>query len=155
MGGSSIGFPLATSFGGQVTQLGPQESALGVDIYFGEQGMLVSSTQDWSRVSGATSLRLYLYRRLITSPGDIKARPRWGCGLRRALRKPFTSALRAELIARMTEQLPDDPRVRRLLEAGLERDTYQGVPIFRAPVIVESIGDTVAYEPLISDRKVA
>lgn len=154
MSGSSFAFGFSTWFGGPVEANGQVASALGVDIYFGELGMVVSAIDDWAVVAGVANFQLYTYRRLITNPGDIKARPNWGCGLGRALRKPFTQSLRDELKARITAQIPDDPRVRALREVDVLRDTIDTIPVFRVPLVVETIGDTVSFEPRIAERKV-
>jgi phage baseplate assembly protein W len=152
--GSSLAFPLATWFGGPITQQGPKASALGVDIYFGEPGMIVSAIGDWAKVSGEANVRAYILRRLITNPGDIKARPNWGCGLARALYKPFTDSLRRELVARITAQIPDDPRVRKLGAVDILRDTINTVPVFRVPIVVQTVGDEVGGTALISERRI-
>lgn len=154
MSGSSLAFPLATWFGGPITQQGTKASALGVDVYFGEPGMVVSAIGDWSKVAGELNVKLYAYRRLITSPGDIKARPNWGCGFLRALKKPFTESLRRELVARGTAQLPDDPRVRKLAAFDVQRDTYNTIPIFRVPFVLQTIGDEVAGTAVIAAQRV-
>lgn len=154
MSGSAFAFGLSTWFGGPAEANAQLVSALGVDIYFGEAGMVPSAIGDWSLVAGEANLKLYLYRRLITNPGDIKARPTWGCGLGRALKKPFNQTLRAELRARITQQIPDDRRVRALREVDIIRDTIEGVTVFRVPLIVETIGNVVACEPRIAERKV-
>jgi phage baseplate assembly protein W len=153
-GGSSFGFGLATWLGGPAEQAGPQVSALGVDLYFGELGMSVSAIGDWAVVAGQLNFKLYTYRRLITNPGAIKARPNWGCGLGGALKKPFTNSLRAELKARITQQIPDDQRVRALREVDIVRDTVGGVVVFRVPIVIETIADVVTFEPLVSERNV-
>jgi phage baseplate assembly protein W len=80
------------------TAAGQDERArlLGRDILF-DGDYHVTPDGDWQVVEGLAAIRQWIYHCLITNPGEFRARPEYGAGLKRYVKEPKTPALLAQL----------------------------------------------------------
>jgi phage baseplate assembly protein W len=112
-GGGDFG---ADYFGGDLfedaTSAGDEQQArlLGSDIYF-RGDYRVTPDGDWKTVRGLAALRQAVYHRLITRPGEYRARPDYGCGVLDWVKQPKTPANLASLATRIRTQLLRDSRI--------------------------------------------
>lgn len=115
---------------------------LGKDIYF-DGDYAVTAAGDYATVEGVAALRASIYRRLITRPGEFRARPNYGVGITDFVKKRNTTATLDELRQRVMDQLSLDPRVAEVGEVVVE-------PIedgLRLGIVVQAAGRTLKFEP--------
>jgi len=77
----------------------------------GDDGVLVTASGDWPIVSGRANLRSAVEQRAITMPGELVHRPQYGAGAAEFVETTSTPAKRAELVARLRENLLRDRRI--------------------------------------------
>jgi phage baseplate assembly protein W len=83
---------------------------LGRDIYFSDD-FVVTPDGDWKAVEGVEAMRQAVYRRLITRPGEYRARPEYGVGITDYLKEAKTPAMMADLKTRIRTNLLLDRRI--------------------------------------------
>lgn len=66
---------------------------------------------DLDTVEGLENLKQALFQRLITVPGSLAHRPRYGVGVKKFLNSINSIANQRELFILIQEQFPQDPRV--------------------------------------------
>lgn len=85
--------------------------AYGKDVAFKDGDFVVAKDGDWATVEGLEMLRAAVYRRLITRPGEFKARPGYGVGLALYLYEAKTPTTLAALSTTIRTQLLQDRRI--------------------------------------------
>ena len=83
---------------------------LGKDVVF-DGDFHVFPDGDWTLVTGLEAVRQAIYHRLITRPGEYKARPEYGVGVQDFVKEEKTSAKVEELKTRIRTQLLQDRRI--------------------------------------------
>lgn len=92
---------------------------LGRNIFF-DGDFRVTAAGSWLVVDGVEAVRLALYHRFLTSPGEFAARPNYGAGLRDLVYQPKTPGLRSTIQARVRDQALRDPRVEAVASAVVD-----------------------------------
>jgi len=128
-----------SGIGEQVTE---QNLALGNDIFF-DRDFAISPAGDWLSVTGEAALRAALYRRLMTRPGEYRARPDYGVGLPSFVKKRANSTTVDELRVAIVDQLSLEPRIEEVVDVAVER--FDGG--LRIGLTVRSAGRTVRFQP--------
>jgi phage baseplate assembly protein W len=106
----------------------------GDDIWFdlgasGGPNTIVTPAGDWKLVSGREALRQSLIRRLLTIPGQWKAKPGYGCRLLEMLRRKGTASNLESMRTSCRAACLADQRVASVLEVTISRLTdASGVP---------------------------
>ena len=89
-----------------------REDYLGTDVLFDTEGDLaVSATGDLMIAQGRGCLLQDIRDRLETSPGDLFAHSKWGCGIKKLLGVPDTPLNRAIAIRYLRYALEAEPRI--------------------------------------------
>lgn len=97
------------------------EEIYGRDIAF-KSDFVPTASGDLDTVEGLANVKEAILRRILTTPGGIVHRPDYGVGL-----KDFQGAINSisaqrELAARLQEQLPQDPRIERVLSLSVNSE---------------------------------
>lgn len=71
-----------------------------------------SASGDWPTVSGRHNVRSAIEQRALTMPGELVHRPQYGAGALEFVESISSPAKRAELVARLRENLLRDDRLR-------------------------------------------
>lgn len=119
-----------------------QGAVLGNDVFF-KSDYAVSPSGDWQVVAGEAALRAALYRRLMTRPGEYRARPTYGVGLPDFVKRRANSTAIDELRVAIVDQLSLEPRIDEVVDVSVER-TDTGL---RLGVTVRAVGRTVRFQP--------
>jgi phage baseplate assembly protein W len=98
------------------------EDALLTDIAFTDDLQLTASG-DIDIHSGLVNLREALFRRIMTVPGSVLHQPDYGVGLPEFKNAPLTIGVKRQLAKRLNDQLPRDPRVKKLKSVSISGDT--------------------------------
>ncbi len=112
--------------------------ALLTDLAFVED-LSVTASGDFDVMSGLVNLRQAVLRRIMTKPGTVLHRPQYGVGLVEFQGAPMTLDVQRQLAKRITEQLPRDPRVEKVLSLSLSSEDYTADKL-SISVTVEAIG---------------
>lgn len=83
---------------------------LGRDILF-DGDYHVTPDGDWQVIEGLDAMRQAIYHRLITRPGEFKARPEYGVGIYDYVKEAKTPAMLAQLKTRIRTNLLRDRRI--------------------------------------------
>jgi hypothetical protein len=110
----------------------------GTDIAFqGDFG--VTSTGDLDRIAGLANYREAVMRRILTSPGAIIHRPKYGVGLKNYVNGINSLSRQQNLALKIQEQLLDDPRTEKFL--GLRVDSSDAsMGLVKITVRVQPVG---------------
>jgi phage baseplate assembly protein W len=73
--------------------------------------LAVTPTGDLDIIAGTANMRGAIYRRLITIPGTLIHRPRYGCGILAFQNAPMTLAVKRQMAGKIATNLPLDPRI--------------------------------------------
>ncbi len=115
---------------------------LGKDLLFdGDYG--ISAAGDYVLLEGIEALRQAIYRRLLTRPGEFRARPEYGVGVLDFVKKRNTLATLDELRQRVFDQLSLDDRISEVRSVVVET-IVDGLQI---GVVIEAAGETLRFEP--------
>jgi len=119
------------------------DEVLMTDISFTDD-LGVSDTGDIATVSGLANLRNAILRRILTVPGSLVHRPLYGCGLLEMQNAPMTLSVKRQLANRLAQQLPQDPRVTKVVALSVESDdATPGRITVIVKVLAVGIGETV------------
>jgi len=140
---STLSWTIPPAVNQQVAAIQEQSSLLlGKDILF-DGDYHVSSAGDYVLLEGLEALRAAIYRRLITRPGEYRARPEYGVGLLSFVKKRRTLSSLDELRQRVIDQLSLDPRINEVRDVVVET-TQDGLKI---AVVIEAAGETLKFKP--------
>lgn len=133
----------------QATPLPPplarRDRLFGRDVRF-RNDFTITPAGDWATEEGWNNLRMSLYRRMMTSPGEFRHRPTYGAGVRAALHERASQSNLEELAARIADQCRLDDRVQDVeVTAGVEEINGQEVTVIR--LRATAFGETKHLEP--------
>jgi phage baseplate assembly protein W len=107
--------------------------------------LAVTSSGDLSLVTGTDALRQRLRHLILTAPGELLHRPRWGAGLPDEQNEVADAAYLARIRGRIREALERDPAV----EAVTKLDaTVDDAGLVEVTVWVRAAGQTFTYDGL-------
>jgi phage baseplate assembly protein W len=115
---------------------------LGKDIFF-DGDFHVAAHGDYILLEGEEAVRQSIYRRLLTRPGEFRARPEYGVGVLSFVKKRRTPAAMSELRQRIVDQLSFDPRIASIADVAVE-DIDGGIKI---SIAIEIAGKTLRFKP--------
>lgn len=118
----------------------------GKDVRFDGNDFTITDQADYATVEGIENVRLALYRRLTTRPGEYRYKPNYGAGLGTHAKRKFTKTTRDEMIHRVREQVAQERRVEEILEVAIERDETTQVVVLR--LSVKLFGRAVSFAPM-------
>lgn len=121
-----------------------QERQFGTDIKF-ENDYDITSAGDYLLLSGLENLRAAVYRRLLTNPGEYKLVPDYGVGMKRWVKKPDTSANRAEMKTIIEQQLLRDPRIQEIVQIAIE--SLENQPGVKVGIVLRANGRALRFRP--------
>lgn len=104
----------------------------------------VAANGDWLIAEERQALRQAIIRRIITTPGEWRTLPEYGCGARQFVKARNTRANREELATRIKQQLLREPRVLSIAALKIEQIT-DGLKI---NVVVIPRGRTLSATPI-------
>lgn len=135
------------SLPGAVSTVGAeaQESALGVDIFFGGN-YEITAAGDLALVRGFAALNQSIYHRLITRPGEFVMRPGYGVGIQRWVKRSNKVAQLHQLEQTVRDQLSFDKRISRVKQVFV--DDLDDAPGVILGFDIEAIGRTIEFRPL-------
>ena len=145
--------PPATVIASPVPTDAGTSDLLGYDILF-TKGDLQKSNGDYIRVGGLDNLRLAIYRRLITKPGEFRFRPTYGAGVGTFVKKAMTQANIDTLRSRVIEQLLQDRRINEV-EVQVEQVTVNGQPVVKISVRATAFGNKTTFQPFTFAQEAA
>jgi len=119
-----------------------QTKLLGKDLYF-DGDFAVTAAGDYATLEGLAAFRQSIYRRLITRPGEYRARPDYGCGVLSFVKKRLIQSELDDLKGRITDQLSLDPRLSEVTRVVIER-IENGI---RIGIAVRAAGESLVFEP--------
>jgi phage baseplate assembly protein W len=91
---------------------------------------VTNAAGDLVLVTGREALRQWCIRCIVTTPGEYALLPNFGCGAREYIKERNTQAKRDELAERIRVQLPQNPRVLRVVQVVIEpMDDAEGIMI--------------------------
>lgn len=93
--------------------------SLGKDLCLEEN---TTASGDFETASGLVNLRKALLRRILTTPGSIVTLPDYGVGIKDFQNAPLTLGKQRELAIRIENQLPKDPRVKKVNSVKITLD---------------------------------
>lgn len=129
----------------------PAGDPFGVDILFTDRKQL-SAAGDYITIGGRENLRLAIYRRLDTNPGEYKLRPQYGAGLRSYVKKPRTKAILDEARGRCLEQIAREKRIQLVTALELNPADLPSpsgpVPAIIVQLGVRSAGQEIRFQPM-------
>lgn len=91
---------------------------LGTDLAFTDD-FQISPTGDFDTLSGTDNVKQAIFRRLMTVPGTLLHRPTYGVGLISFQDAPLTLGVKRQLAQRIGEQLPLDPRIKKVVSVSV------------------------------------
>jgi phage baseplate assembly protein W len=147
---SSFSWTLPAS--SQQTGSAEEQSAilLGKDILF-DGDFRVSATGDYILLEGKEALRQAIYRRLLTRPGEYRARPEYGVGVLDFVKRRRVQSTLDELRQRVVDQLSLDSRISEVVDVVGE-NIDDG---FKLLIIVRVAGETLQFAPFnFTERQV-
>lgn len=97
------------------------EEIYGRDIAF-KRDFVPTASGDLDTIEGLANVKEAIIRRILTTPGGIIHRPEYGVGLKDFQNGLNTISAQRELAARLQEQLPQDPRVERVLSLSVSSE---------------------------------
>jgi len=68
-------------------------------------------TGDLATIEGLDNIRAAIIRRIMTSPGSVAYRPKYGVGILEYQGAPLNLQVQRSIALRLQEQLPLDPRI--------------------------------------------
>lgn len=86
---------------------------LGVDVKI-QGDYAKSATGDLQLIDGLQNLREAIYRRILTTPGEVIHRPGYGVGLRRYLNRPCTVTNQQELSNAIRLNIMNEQRIEKI-----------------------------------------
>ena len=119
-----------------------QAKLLGKDVLFNGD-YAVTAAGDYVLVEGLTALRAAVYRRLLTRPGEYKARPEYGVGIMDFVKRRNVPTTLAEIRQRVTDQLSLDPRISEVREVVVEAFP-DGIKL---GIVIQASGKTLTFQP--------
>ncbi len=122
--------------------LDEKRTQLGKDIFF-DGDFHVAAHGDYTLLEGEEALRQAIYRRLLTRPGEYRARPEYGVGVLSFVKKRKTTATLSELRQKIIDQLSIDTRIASVPEVVVE-GFDDGIKI---AIVVEISGKTLRFAP--------
>jgi phage baseplate assembly protein W len=122
------------------------ESLMGRDIAF-RQTLEISPRGDYATVTGLENLRLSIWHRLATRPGEYRVNPGYGVGLSDYVKAKITSTNLYELQHRITDNLRRDRRIAKINSVKAEAAVYGGQPGIKVTVNITAYGKDVTVGP--------
>lgn len=119
-----------------------QAILLGKDVLFNGD-YAVTAAGDYVLVEGLAALRAAVYRRLLTRPGEFKARPEYGVGIMDFVKRKNVPGTIAELRQKVTDQLSLDPRISEVRDIVVEAFP-DGIKL---GVVIQAAGKTLTFQP--------
>lgn len=141
MASSSLDPSFDFPWGAPVDPNAPVRSILGRDLYF-DGNLAVNASEDYQTVEGEENYRRAIFRRLITSPGTYRARPRYGAGLGDFQKKKATKGNIDTLTTRVREQVAADRRTQKVLSVVIV-DLPAPAQGIKVTVTVQAFGRTL------------
>lgn len=86
---------------------------LGIDVKL-QDDYVKAATGDLQFIDGLQNLKEAIYRRILTTPGEVIHRPNYGVGLRRYLNKPCTNSNQQELSNAIRLNIMNEQRIERI-----------------------------------------
>jgi phage baseplate assembly protein W len=118
----------------------------GKDVLFDGNDFVITAQSDYATIEGVENVRLALYRRLATRPGEYRYKPNYGAGLGTFVKKKMTKTTRDEMTHRVTEQVAQERRVEELLQVSFDKDeANQKITLY---LKVKLFGRAVAFAPM-------
>ncbi len=155
---SSLDFSLDGGLGGPVLESSipkeVQQDLFGTDILFTDD-LQVGSNGDYITVKGIENLRMAIWRRLITRPGEFKYRPQYGVGIMSFVKKPLTKANLETLTRRIRENLAQERRISKIVSIDVLRQELDGDPGIVVTIVFEAGGRVIRPAPFSFSRKAA
>jgi phage baseplate assembly protein W len=135
--------PAVSSYPSTVPSLTSAERArlLARDIRF-DSDYTVAPKGDWATVEGPEAMRQAVYQRLITSPGEYRARREYGVGIMDFLKEAMATAMVAELKTRVRANLLQDRRIQDVLVTVEEKENA-----LRLNIAVTIKGQRMTFRP--------
>ncbi len=141
-GGAIAALPQTVSTSG----LDAQNEALGVDIFFNGD-YEVTAKGDFAIISGFKALNQGIYHRLITIPGELTARPGYGVGIQRWVKRALKSADLHELEQAIEDQLSFDKRIERVTKVSVA--TLGSEPGIKLGFEIRAVSTQIVFQPLV------
>lgn len=118
------------------------------DLYKTDISFEVSATGDFERTSNQMNVYKALERRILTTPGSLAHRPGYGVGLKQFQNAIMNIGKKRELASRLEEQLPQDPRVNKVLGVSISQNSAN-TSLVKLVVRVDLVGsgeETFTFE---------
>lgn len=124
------------------------EESLLVDLAYAED-LSAAPNGDLDVVSGINNVSAALLRRILTIPGTLVHEPDYGAGLLAFQGAPMTLSQKQQVVQKIAEQLPLDPRVESISSVGIETpDNDPSKMILTLKVKLIGVGEqTITYTP--------
>jgi hypothetical protein len=119
-----------------------QLALLGKDIFF-DGDFRMTPARDFLLIEGVEAMRQAIYRRLLTKPGEYAARPDYGVGVQLWVKRRRSASSKAELVARIKDQLSLDRRIDEVISVVLE-DLPNGLQV---AIKVRVAGEAIQFRP--------
>lgn len=97
------------------------EEIYGRDIAF-KGDFIASAAGDIETIAGVENVKDAILRRLVTQPGSLVHRPNYGVGVKDFQNRLNSISTQRELAQRISEQLPQDPRVEKVVGMRVESE---------------------------------
>lgn len=117
--------------------------SIGIDIYL-IRDYNPSARGDLTPISGIDNLRESIYRRLVTSPGELIHRPNYGVGIRKFLNRPANESNKRELENLIKMNILNEKRITRI--NSIKCDWSLDVLMIEIRVQVSGVQTTLSYE---------
>lgn len=115
---------------------------LGKDLWWSD-GLVVTAGGDYQTVEGLEALRQSIYRRLLTRPGDYRARPDYGVGALSFVKRRRRASELDQLKVKIVDQLSLDPRISEVAAVDIA-SIEGGVSV---SISVRAGGETLTFRP--------
>jgi phage baseplate assembly protein W len=123
------------------------QKMLGRDVKFTSNYEL-GANGDYLLVEGVAAAKQSMLNEARTSPNELVSVPEYGMGLAAMVYRSASRSNRDEAANRVRERLAVNPRIERVDEVSVDRDTDRGVTVVTARTIVagREVVNTVAVE---------
>lgn len=119
-----------------------QLDRFGKDVFF-DGDFAVNSRGDYVTIEGLPALRASILRRLVTRPGELRARPEYGVGVNDFVKKPATASTFDNLRVAIIDQLAFETRIDSVDDVAI-RTVGSGISIV---IRISVSGRTITFQP--------
>lgn len=124
-----------------------QDAQLGTTILF-DGNYHLTAARTFAIITGFPALNQGIYHRLITVPGDFKARPGYGVGVQRWVKRINSTSRLYELEQTVEDQLSFDRRITRVKKIFVAN--FDGnEPGVKLGFDIEAGGKSISFQPLV------